>query len=72
MCPADDSHLTLEFDDHFVIKPAITFGFTVAFEENRLGERGAAVAQGFEYNSNSNSDWLSADAFLSMVEDMGL
>ena len=21
MCPADDSHLTLEFDDHYVIKP---------------------------------------------------
>src|ERR1700688_261723 len=25
MCPADDSHLTLEFADHFVIKPTITF-----------------------------------------------
>ncbi len=25
MCPADDSHLTLEFDDHFVIKPTIQF-----------------------------------------------
>jgi UDP-N-acetylglucosamine 4,6-dehydratase len=25
MCPADDSHLTVEFDDHFVITPAITF-----------------------------------------------
>ena len=23
MCPADDSHLTLEFDDHFVIRPTI-------------------------------------------------
>ncbi len=72
MCPADDSHLTLEFDDHFVIKPAITFGFTVAFGENKLGERGTPVEQGFAYNSNSNSEWLSADAFLSMVEDMGL
>ena len=25
MCPADDSHLTIEFDDHFVIRPTITF-----------------------------------------------
>ncbi|MBT6050164.1 MAG: UDP-N-acetylglucosamine 4,6-dehydratase (inverting), partial [Candidatus Scalindua sp.] len=25
MCPADDSHLTIEFKDHFVIKPSITF-----------------------------------------------
>ena len=23
MCPADDSHLTLEFKDHFVIQPTI-------------------------------------------------
>jgi UDP-N-acetylglucosamine 4,6-dehydratase len=25
MCPADDSHLTLEFHDHFVIQPTISF-----------------------------------------------
>ena len=25
MCPADDSHLTIEFDDHFVITPSIKF-----------------------------------------------
>ena len=72
MCPADDSHLTLEFDDHYVIKPTITFGFNATFEENRLGERGEPVEQGFEYNSGSNTDWLSRDDFLAMVEDIGL
>jgi dTDP-4-amino-4,6-dideoxygalactose transaminase len=25
MCPADDSHLTIEFDDHYVITPSIIF-----------------------------------------------
>ena len=25
MCPADDSHLTLEFADHYVICPSINF-----------------------------------------------
>src|SRR5205814_8658227 len=25
MCPADDSHLTLDFPQHYVIKPAIQF-----------------------------------------------
>ncbi len=72
MCPADDSHLTLEFADHFVIKPTITFGFKAAFMDNMLGEHGAPVAQGFEYNSGTNTEWLSADAFLSIVEDLGL
>jgi len=26
MCPRDDSHLTVEFEDHFVIRPTISFG----------------------------------------------
>ena len=31
MCPADDSHLTLEFDDHFIIKPTIQFSHITDF-----------------------------------------
>ncbi len=43
MCPADDSHLTLEFDDHYVIKPTITvLRRSVDYAVNRLGERGKA------------------------------
>ena len=55
MCPADDSHLTLEFSDHYVIRPSIKFhdrGYD--YLENRLGETGAPVARGFEYNSGTN------------------
>ena len=62
MCPADDSHLTLEFHDHFVLRPTITFtsrgnDFTV----NKLGEAGIPVEQGFEYNSGTNDRFLSID-----------
>lgn len=67
MCPADDSHLTLEFDDHFVIKPTITFAFESDYTRNRLGETGTPVAQGFEYNSGNNDDWLGEEAFLDMA-----
>lgn len=55
MCPADDSHLTLEFGDHYVIRPSIKFhdrGYD--YLENRLGETGAPVARGFSYNSGTN------------------
>ena len=55
MCPADDSHLTLEFSDHYVIRPSIKFhdrGYD--YLENRLGETGAPVARGFSYNSGTN------------------
>lgn len=59
MCPADDSHLTLEFSDHYVIRPSITFtSKTNQFEVNMLGEKGTPVKQGFEYNSGSNVELL--------------
>ena len=51
MCPTDDSHLTLEFADHYVIKPTISFTGPVDFTTNALGEPGQAVEQGFEFNS---------------------
>lgn len=59
MCPADDAHLTLEFGDHYVIRPTITFYHHVDFAQNGLGERGAPVPDGFEYSSGSNRDFLS-------------
>lgn len=70
MCPADDSHLTLEFDDHYVIQPTIQFSHIADFTSNRLGEKGVPVKQGFEYNSGNNSQWLSHEAFLEMIKDM--
>jgi UDP-N-acetylglucosamine 4,6-dehydratase len=62
MCPADDSHLTLEFADHFVIKPSIRFNTSPNdndFVRNAAGEVGKDVGQGFEYQSGSNPDFLS-------------
>jgi UDP-N-acetylglucosamine 4,6-dehydratase len=70
MCPADDSHLTLEFSDHFVIKPTIQFTNMSDFSINRLGEEGKAVEQGFEYNSGNNSEWLTHKALLEMIKDL--
>ena len=59
MCPSDDAHLTIEFDDHYVIAPAIHFfdsnnDFTV----NRIKEKGQSVEPGFEYSSGLNSHFL--------------
>jgi UDP-N-acetylglucosamine 4,6-dehydratase/5-epimerase len=58
MCPADSSHLTLEFADHYVIKPAIQFAGDFDFARNRLGEEGHHVKAGFEYQSGSNPHFL--------------
>lgn len=65
MCPADDSHLTLEFEDHFVILPSINFrGERVYQPINNLGEKGNHVNQGFEYNSGTNSHFLTREEIL--------
>lgn len=61
MCPADDSHLTLEFADHFVIKPTILFSGYVDFAVNKLGEKGQPVAQGFEFHSGKNPHFLTIE-----------
>jgi UDP-N-acetylglucosamine 4,6-dehydratase len=59
MCPADDSHLTIEFSDHFVITPAIKFfGISNSYTKNMINESGELVKQGFEYNSGTNQDFL--------------
>ncbi|MES1927744.1 UDP-N-acetylglucosamine 4,6-dehydratase [Salinisphaera dokdonensis CL-ES53] len=72
MCPADDSHLTLEFDDHFVIQPTITFAAANNdFDTNGLGEKGKPVAQGFEYNSGANEEFLDTAGILEFNERAG-
>ncbi|MBA3656264.1 MAG: UDP-N-acetylglucosamine 4,6-dehydratase (inverting) [Gemmatimonadaceae bacterium] len=58
MCPADDSHLTLEFEDHFVIRPTIQFSRASDFAVNKCGEKGVDVEQGFEFHSGRNSNFL--------------
>jgi UDP-N-acetylglucosamine 4,6-dehydratase len=61
MCPKDDSHLTLEFTDHYVIRPTILFNVPVNHSRNALGESGKPVAEGFEYNSGTNEKFLSVE-----------
>jgi UDP-N-acetylglucosamine 4,6-dehydratase/5-epimerase len=65
MCPADDSHLTLQFADHYVIKPTIQFSGYVDFSESKVGEKGCPVDQDFEYNSGTNPRFLTREEILS-------
>ncbi|HEY4365951.1 MAG TPA: UDP-N-acetylglucosamine 4,6-dehydratase (inverting) [Steroidobacteraceae bacterium] len=67
MCPSDDSHLTLEFEDHYVIKPSIRFNSSPNdnnFVKNVIGEVGRDVPLGFEYQSGSNPHFLSPQEIL--------
>jgi UDP-N-acetylglucosamine 4,6-dehydratase len=70
MCPADDSHLTFEFENHFVIAPTITFTNKRDYDKNILGEVGKKVLQGFEYNSGNNTEWLTKTELLRLIQEI--
>lgn len=58
MVPKDDSHLTLEFEKHYVIRPTITFFDPVDYARDATGGVGKPVEEGFEYNSGTNAHFL--------------
>jgi UDP-N-acetylglucosamine 4,6-dehydratase len=60
MCPGEICYSTFEFDDHFVIAPAIQFSSrSNDFTINALDEKGKPVPEGYEYDSLRNDDFLS-------------
>lgn len=62
MVPEEMAHHTLEFDDHFVIAPAITFfDKDLDYTKNRVGEMGKAATDKFEYHSGTNPHFLTID-----------
>lgn len=67
MVPRDDSHLTLEFHDHYVIRPTIQFTHKADFAKNAIGEAGQQVKIGFEYSSETNANWLDAKGLMKMI-----
>jgi UDP-N-acetylglucosamine 4,6-dehydratase/5-epimerase len=66
MVPKDEARHTVEYEDYYVIKPDFRF-FTRRFSE--VG--GKPVAEDFEYNSESNSWWLTVDELREMVGRVG-
>ena len=68
MITKEDSLRTVEFDDHYVIKPTIQFTQAIDFNINALGERGRDVEEGFEYASDTNDAWLEKEKFLALED----
>ncbi len=68
MCPADDSHLTLEFKDYFLIMPTIKFNNTNNdYSCNSLGETSKPVKLGFEYSSATNPNFLNIEEIRDLI-----
>lgn len=65
MCPSDDSHRTVEFADHYVLKPTIKFNRSdIDYHANPLGEKSVSVPLGFEYNSGNNPIFLNKEEII--------
>jgi UDP-N-acetylglucosamine 4,6-dehydratase/5-epimerase len=66
MCPSDDSHLTFEFKDYYVIAPSIVlFDRSMNFSQNTFGEKGKTVEDGFKYSSGNNLNFLDIESIKS-------
>jgi UDP-N-acetylglucosamine 4,6-dehydratase len=73
MCPADDSHQTIEFEKHFVIGPTIKFNNRdVDYCLSGVGEKGQYVTENFEYDSGTNPIFLSVEEIRELLEKAGV
>ncbi|WP_102795738.1 UDP-N-acetylglucosamine 4,6-dehydratase (inverting) [Bowmanella denitrificans] len=69
MVPEEVAHHSLEFDDHFVIRPPITFfEKNINYRKNKLGETGREVADRFEYHSGTNPHFLTVEELRELNE----
>ena len=59
MCSINEAYLTLEFKDHYVIKPSINFfDNDIKYSKNAFNETGVLVPKDFEYRSDTNTHFL--------------
>lgn len=68
MCPSDLYYDTIEFPDHFVIRPSISFAKKIDYTTNALGEHGHYVEDGFDYSSSNNPHFLTVEELKEMNE----
>ncbi len=64
---ADDAINTLEFDEHFVIRP-VWVPKLVNRDYGEGAARGRAVEDGFEYRSDRNERWLTAEELRRLLD----
>lgn len=65
MVPRDDARHTVELQDFFVVQPDFQWWNAKNWKAGRPCE------DGFEYASNTNSEWLSCEAMQAMISGLG-
>ena len=68
MFTANESHLIVEFKDHYVMKPSINItNSKIDYKVNKIGEKGTLVKKVFEYNSKLNTDFLDINQIKKLI-----
>jgi UDP-N-acetylglucosamine 4,6-dehydratase len=68
MIPLDDGRTTLEFTDHFIIKPIFPW-----WDKNWHAEKnGSPPPEGFYYGSDNNTEWLTDEQLVTMIRSLDL
>jgi len=66
LIPGDEARNTIEFDNYYIIRP--THLQIVRDTETYNGTRGKPVDNGFEYASDTNTQWVSNEELLEIIE----
>jgi len=67
MVPEDEGRLTMKFDNHLIIRPAIRSWSKVEPDWLRSG---TPCPVGFSYSSDTNDQWLTVEELRLLIEDM--
>lgn len=66
MITKDDSRSTYEYEKHYIIYPQFDWWKS----KRHFTEGGKRIPDGFEYNSGTNTDWLSVEDLKQRITDM--
>ena len=73
MCSINESHLTLDFKEHYVIMPSIKFyDSNINYSKNKINENGKLVDKDFEYRSDNNSHFLTVQEIIKLNKDLAV
>jgi UDP-N-acetylglucosamine 4,6-dehydratase len=68
LLPYDEARNALEFDRHYTVQPAFSW-WNREDHQVENGERGRTVDPNFKYASNSNTEWISAEDLLRLLDE---
>jgi len=66
MITPEDAPFTYEYENHYIVYPHYTW-----WSDDRIQAGGEKIAQGFEYSSGNNTQWLSIQGIQDLLKVMG-